>query len=176
MLSLAALGPLYGSSESNPNALGASDINAFIQELANRFEPDDEIDGVLGPVVKALLFHESLFRPDGIAGVDAGWRGVIGGLELLVSIKSIAKMITRMEEWIPANTLPQNFERMSLMGPLCRLGLFSREWVSDSLVDPRRSIAHGVHLSQRLLRPTSPNLRSGAGETSNPHSPVCGVH
>ena len=124
---------MYGSSESNPNTLSASDITPFIQELANRFEPDNEIDGVLGPVVKALLFHESLFRPDGIAGVDAGWRGVVGGLELLVSIKSVAKMVTRMEEWIPANTLPQNFERMSLMGPLCRLGLFSRDWVSYPL-------------------------------------------
>ncbi|KAH6907999.1 ubiquitin conjugation factor E4 [Coprinopsis sp. MPI-PUGE-AT-0042] len=170
LLSLAALGPLYGSSDANPNALGASDINAFIQELANRFEPDNEIDAVLGPVVKALLFHESLFRPDGIAGVDAGWRGVIGGLELLVSIKSIAKMITRMEEWIPANTLPQNFERMSLMGPLCRLGLFSREWPAITMTyfsDPEKRGRGDIESSFASLRSTLKSLQSSLFQIFN---------
>ncbi|KAH6911405.1 ubiquitin conjugation factor E4, partial [Coprinopsis sp. MPI-PUGE-AT-0042] len=155
LLSLAALGPLYGSSDANPNALGA---------------PDNEIDAVLGPVVKALLFHESLFRPDGIAGVDAGWRGVIGGLELLVSIKSIAKMITRMEEWIPANTLPQNFERMSLMGPLCRLGLFSREWPAITMTyfsDPEKRGRGDIESSFASLRSTLKSLQSSLFQIFN---------
>lgn len=87
---------------------------------------------MLGVVVRRLLWHESLFRADGITGVDAGWRRVIGGLEALVSVKPIAAMITRLEEWIPTGATAVNFEQLSLMGPLCRLGLFGREWVSVS--------------------------------------------
>lgn len=107
-----------------------SEIEQFLFDLARRFEPDNEIDSILGPVVKGLLSHESLFRADGIAGADAGWRGVIGGLEALVSVKSIAAMITRLDDWIPTDATAATFESVSLMGPLCRLGLFGREWVS----------------------------------------------
>lgn len=53
----------------------------------------------------------------------------MSGLEALVSIKAIAAMITRMEEWNPANATAPTFEQLSLLGPLCRLGVFSREWV-----------------------------------------------
>ena len=106
-----------------------TEIEQFLFDLARRFEPDNDIDAILGPVVKGLLSHESLFRPDGLSGADAGWRGVIGGLEALVSVKSIAAMITRLDEWIPADATATTFENVSLMGPLCRLGLFGREWV-----------------------------------------------
>jgi hypothetical protein len=87
------------------------------------------MDDILGPVVRGLLFHESLFRPEGLGGGDASWRGVISGLEVLVSIKSIAAMITRMEDWNPPNATATTFEKISLMGPLCRLGVFFPEWV-----------------------------------------------
>jgi hypothetical protein len=87
------------------------------------------MDDILAPVVRLLLFHESLFRPEGLGGGDASWRGVISGLEVLVSVKSIATMITRMEEWNPQNVTAASFERVSLLGPLCRLGVFSQEWV-----------------------------------------------
>jgi ubiquitin conjugation factor E4 B len=112
------------------NILGPSDIEAFLQDLARRFEPDNEIDDILGPVVRQLLFHESLWRPEGLGGGDAGWRGVVSGLEALVAIKSIAVMITRMPEWMPANATAASFEKVTLLGPLCRLGVFGREWVS----------------------------------------------
>jgi len=114
--------------------LTPSDIEQFIQDLARRFEPDNEIDNILGSVVKGLLFHESLFRPEGLGGGDAGWRGVISGLEVLVSTKSIAIMITRMEEWNPPNATAFDFERTSLLGPLCRLGVFYQEWVSFHVI------------------------------------------
>lgn len=130
LLSLSALSaPLLGSSSSSPNTLTPSDIDVFLQDLTRRFEPDNEIDDVLGPVVRQLLFHESLFRPEGLGGGDAGWRGVVSGLEALVSIKGIAVMITRMEDWNPPNATAASFERVSLLGPLCRLGIFGREWV-----------------------------------------------
>lgn len=118
------------SSTANTNTLGPSDIESFLQDLGRRFEPDNELDGILGPVVRLLLFHISLFRPEGLGGGDSIWRGVIGGLEALVSIKSIAVMITRLPEWLPANATASTFERVTLMGPLCRLGVFGREWVS----------------------------------------------
>lgn len=132
LLSLSALStPLFGSSSSSSHTLTPSDIDLFLQDLARRFEPDNEIDDVLGPVVHQLLFHESLFRPEGLAGGDAGWRGVVSGLEALVSIKAIAVMITRMENWNPLNATAATFERISLLGPLCRLGIFGREWVGS---------------------------------------------
>ena len=127
LLSLSSLSaPLL----SNTSALlSPSDIDLFVQDLARRFEPDNEMDDILAPVVRLLLFHESLFRPEGLGGGDASWRGVISGLEVLVSVKSIATMITRMEEWNPQNVTAASFEKVSLLGPLCRLGVFSQEWV-----------------------------------------------
>lgn len=130
LLALSTLSTPLSSTTASPNSLNASDIESFLQDLARRFEPDGEIDEVLGPVVRQLLFHLSLWRPEGLGGGDASWRGVVSGLEALVSIKSIAIMITRMPEWIPANATAANFEKVTLMGPLCRLGVFAREWVS----------------------------------------------
>jgi ubiquitin conjugation factor E4 B len=112
------------------NILGPSDMEAFLQDLARRFEPDNEIDDILGPVVRQLMFHESLWRPEGLGGGDASWRGVVSGLETLVAVKSIAVMITRMPEWMPANATAASFEKVTLLGPICRLGVFGREWVS----------------------------------------------
>jgi ubiquitin conjugation factor E4 B len=130
LLSLSALSlPLLSVPSSSPTILTPSDIEPFLQDLAKRFEPDNEIDQVLGPVVRGLLFHPSLWRPEGIAGGDAGWRGVVSGLEALVSIKAIAVMITRMEEWNTPSATAATFEKVTLMGPLCRLGVFSGEWV-----------------------------------------------
>lgn len=126
--SLAA--PLLSVSSSSQSVLYPSDVQPFLQDLARRFDPDNEIDGVLGPVVRALCFHQSLFRPEGLAGGDSAWRGVISGLEALVSIKSIANMITRLEEFNPPNAQAHNFEIQSLFGPILRLGVFDREWVS----------------------------------------------
>ena len=101
-----------------------------MQDLARRFKPGNEIYNILGPIVRGLLFHESLFRPEGLGGGDATWQAVIYGLEALVSIKSIATMITRMEEWIPVDATAFDFETRSLLGPLSRLSVFPQEWVS----------------------------------------------
>lgn len=68
-------------------------------------------------------------RHEGIGGGDSSWRSVVHGVEALVSIKSIAVMFTRLPEWNPGDATAAMFERVSLMGPLCRLGVFSKEWV-----------------------------------------------
>ncbi len=123
-MSLSALSGPYLSTSST-NLLDASEIETFLQDLVRRFEPDNEIDGVLGPVVVKLCSHESLNA--GFASGD-GWRGVVSGLEALVSVKAIANMITRLPEWNPETTAPE-FETRCLLGRLLRLGVFHREWV-----------------------------------------------
>ncbi|EAU86067.1 ubiquitin conjugation factor E4 [Coprinopsis cinerea okayama7 len=171
LLSLSALSaPLMGSSTPDPNTLGPSDIDQFLRDLATRFEPDNEIDSVLAPVIRGLLFHESLFRLEGLGGGDAGWRGVVGGLELLVSIKPIAIMITRMEEWIPENATAFNFETLSLMGPLCRLGIFSREWPAIATTyfsDPDKRSRADIESSFASLRGTLKSLQSSLFQIFN---------
>jgi ubiquitin conjugation factor E4 B len=132
LLSLSALSaPLLSTSLSNSNecVLTDSDIETFLQDLARRFDPTGELDGILGPVITIFLSHESLFRPEGLGGADTTWRSVLSGLEVLASIKPIAIMMTRMENWIPEGVSPENFEKFSLLGPLCRLGVFPNEWV-----------------------------------------------
>lgn len=131
LLSLSSLStPLLAGPSASSTTLGPSDIEQFLQDLVRRFEPEGELDDILGPVLSLLCLHPSLFHPEGLAGGDASWRGVVGALEALVSIKSIASVLTRHEAWNPANASAATFERISLLGPLLRLGVFEREWVS----------------------------------------------
>ncbi|KAG6816241.1 hypothetical protein H0H87_007478 [Tephrocybe sp. NHM501043] len=170
LLALSASDPLSSTRNGSPNALTPSDIDQFLQDLARRFEPDNELDGVLGPVVKALLFHESLFRPEGLGGGDTSWRGVVGGLEALVSIKAIAAMITRMEEWNPSNVTAPNFERVAILGPLLRLGVFSREWPAlgqSYFSDPDKRSREDVESSFASLRATLKSLQSSLYQVFN---------
>jgi ubiquitin conjugation factor E4 B len=90
----------------------------------------------LSSLVRTLVAHTLIIPSEGIGGSggDSAWRGVIGGMEALVGVKPIAEMITRMPQWLGegfgVEVTAANFERLSLMGPLLRLGTFSREWVS----------------------------------------------
>ncbi|GJE98441.1 Ubiquitin conjugation factor E4 [Phanerochaete sordida] len=129
--SLAA--PLLSVQSSSSAVLYPSDVQPFLQDLARRFDNEDqELDAVLGPVLRGLCFHEALFRPEGLAGGDASWRGVISGLEALISVKPIANMLTRLEDFNPPNAQAHNIELVSLFGPILRLGVFDREWPSIS--------------------------------------------
>ena len=130
LISVSSLATPLLSNSTSSSILAPSDVEQFLQDLARRFEPDNEIDEILGPVVRGLCFHESLKRPEGLAGGDTSWRGIISGLEVLVSVKSIANMIPRLEEWNPMDASAHDFENRSLLGSLLRLGVFEREWVS----------------------------------------------
>jgi ubiquitin conjugation factor E4 B len=141
-----------------PDTLDPTDVESLLQDLARRFEPDNEIDGILGPVVVELLFHPCLFRSEGIGGSDTTWRGVLGGLEALVSIKSIAIMLTRMEQWNPPSATAADFERISLLGPLCRQGFFWRDWVKTPL------IFYGILVLMTWLAHNTPDLFFGTSE------------
>ncbi|KZT09134.1 uncharacterized protein LAESUDRAFT_801836 [Laetiporus sulphureus 93-53] len=171
LLSLSSLSaPLLGSTSSSPNTLTPSEVEPFLQDLAKRFEPENEVDGVLGPVITQLCFHESLFRPEGLAGGDGSWRGVIGGLEVLVSIKSIACMITRHQLWNPEGATPPTFEHVSLLGPLLKLGVFEREWptiANTYYSKPKDRSASDVESSTASLRGTLKSLQSSLFQIFN---------
>ncbi|KAI9573523.1 ubiquitin elongating factor core-domain-containing protein [Boletus coccyginus] len=170
LLSLSALStPL--TIVSSPNyVLSPTEVEPFLQDLARRFEPDNEIDGVLGPVVRQLLFHPSLFRPEGLAGGDSSWRGVVGGMEALVSIKSIAIMLTRLDEWNPPHATASTFETVTLMGPLSRLGVFSREWpaiAQSYFSEPTKRSRNDVESSTTSLRGTVKSLQTSLFQIFN---------
>lgn len=130
LISLSTLSTgVYGGSTPTPNSLTDVELPQFLQDIVYRFDPEDGLADVLRPVVFKLLFHPSLFREEGLAASDPQWRGILTGLEALVAHKQIAIMITKMDEWNPAHAVAPTFERMSLMGPLLRLNVFSREWV-----------------------------------------------
>ncbi|KAH7885208.1 ubiquitin elongating factor core-domain-containing protein [Phlebopus sp. FC_14] len=163
LLSLSALSVPLSDSSSSAGILSPTEVEPFLQDLARRFEPDDEIDGILGPVVRQLLFHESLLRPEGLGGGDSSWRAVVGGVEALVSIKSVASMFTRLDEWNPPHTTASTFEKITLMGPLCRLGVFSREWPSIAQTyfsEPEKRSRNDIESSYASLRGTMKSLQS----------------
>ncbi|KAF8442825.1 ubiquitin elongating factor core-domain-containing protein [Boletus edulis BED1] len=163
LLSLSALSTPLTTASSPNYVLSPTEVEPFLQDLARRFEPDNEIDGVLGPVLRQLLFHSSLFRPEGLAGGDSSWRGVVGGMEALVSVKSIAVMFTRLDEWNPPHATASTFETVTLMGPLCRLGVFSREWpniAQSYFSEPNQRPRNDVESSTVSLRGTVKSLQS----------------
>lgn len=129
LVSLSSLSTPLLSGSTTFSVLSPTEVEPFLQDLAHRFGQDDELEGVLGEVVLKLCHHPSLFRPEGLAGSDSTWRGVLSGLEALVGIKPIALMITRSPNWNPSDAAANNFEFLSLFGPILRLGIFSREWV-----------------------------------------------
>jgi ubiquitin conjugation factor E4 B len=123
---------MYGGSTPSPDSLLDFEIPQLLQDVVHRFDSEDGLAEVLGPVVLKLLTHPSLLREEGLAASDPQWRGVLTGLEALVAHKQIAIMITKMDEWNPADATAVTFETRSLMGPLLRLNVFSREWVSGT--------------------------------------------
>ncbi|KAF8195457.1 ubiquitin elongating factor core-domain-containing protein [Pholiota molesta] len=171
LLSLSALSaPLLSSSSNSQNTLAPSDVEQFLQDFARRFEPDNELDDILAPVVRGLLFHESLFRPEGLGGSDSSWRGVVSGLEVLVSIKSIASMITRMEDWNPVEATAANFETKSLLGPLSRLGVFFPEWPKVALTyfsEPDKRSRDDIESTYASLRGTLKILQTSLFQVFN---------
>ncbi|KAA1469869.1 hypothetical protein DENSPDRAFT_835542 [Dentipellis sp. KUC8613] len=170
LLSLSSFSAPLLSGPTSPTSLTASEIEPFLQDILRRFEPDDELEGVLGPVVSSLLSHESLFRREGIATVDSVWRGVVGGFEALVAHKAIAQMIVRMEQWNPPSATAPEFETKSLLGPLLRLNVFPRDWpyLAEAYfahVEGRPAV--DVESSRNSLRGTLKSLQSSLFQILN---------
>lgn len=71
-------------------------------------------------------------------------------------------MITRLDEWNPEGATAANIERLSLMGPLCRLNIFGHEWptISESYFgDLDRKGRADVESSTASLRGTLKSLQ-----------------
>jgi ubiquitin conjugation factor E4 B len=145
--------PLISTSSTSSLTLTPSEVETLLQDLARRFEPDNEIDGVLGPVARLLFFHEALLRPEGLIDAVSEWRRVASAIEAFVSVKGIGAMVTRMEEWLPPATSGAMFETTSLMGPLCRLGILGGDWVRSSCIFYSMSISNLSH-SLQYCKPT----------------------
>ncbi|KAG2057236.1 hypothetical protein BDR06DRAFT_1037517 [Suillus hirtellus] len=112
LLSLSALStPLYASTTTSQTMLALTEVQPLLEDLAVCFT--DLVHGIGG------------------SGGDTAWHGVIGGMEALVGVKPISEMITRMLQWLGEGfrvvVTTANFERLSLMGLLLRLGKFSWE-------------------------------------------------
>ena len=133
LLSLSTLTDPLSNVSAN-SVLPADDVPQFLHDLAQRFGDEEELTNVIGPVIRGLLFHESLARPDGIGGADGSWRGIISGLEALVAVKPISSILTKLPEWNPQEATPATFEKVSLLGPLLRLSVFQREWVCRCVI------------------------------------------
>ena len=150
LLSLSSFStPLYGGTVESPYSITPSEIEVFLQDLVNRFEPEGDLELVLGPVVRDLACHDSLSKSEGLASSDSQWRGVIAGLEALVSNKHIIHMIIRMPEWDPKEATPTDMEDISLMGPLLSLNVFPRDWVC---IDSKHRLKLMIHLCSHIIK------------------------
>ncbi|KAI9443115.1 ubiquitin elongating factor core-domain-containing protein [Lactarius indigo] len=152
LLSLSALSTgMYGGSTPSPNSLADFEVPRLLQDIIQRFDPEGGLAEVLGPIVTKLLFHPCLFREEGLAASDPRWRGVLTGLEAL------------MDEWNPADATAVSFETTSLMGPLLRLNVFSREWPHITKLyfsNAETRPAMDIESSQSSLRGTLKSLQS----------------
>ncbi|EIM85743.1 uncharacterized protein STEHIDRAFT_59114 [Stereum hirsutum FP-91666 SS1] len=160
----------YASSGPAGSSLSPSEIESLLSDIVWRFDPDGELESVLGPVVIGLLHHECLFSPEGIASADSLWRGVVGGLEVLVANKSVVKMMCMMEEWCANDADAPNFERASLLGPLLRLNVFPTEWphiAKTYFTDVEGRPAQDVESARNSLRGTLKSLQSSLFQIFN---------
>ncbi|KAG2153094.1 ubiquitin elongating factor core-domain-containing protein [Suillus bovinus] len=177
LLSLSALSmPLYASTTTSQTTLAPAEVQPFLQDLAARFTDPDELLNTLSTLVRQLVARTLAIPSEGIGGSggDSAWRGVIGGMEALVGVKPIAEMITRMPQWLGegfgVEVTAANFERLSLMGPLLRLGTFSREWpgiAQTYFSDPTKRSRADVDSSNASLRGTLKSLQSSLFQIFN---------
>ncbi|KAG2051581.1 hypothetical protein BDR06DRAFT_938883 [Suillus hirtellus] len=177
LLSLSALStPLYASTTTSQTTLAPTEVQLFLQDLVARFADPDELFTTLSTLVRTLIAHTLTIPSEGIGGSggDSAWRGVIGGMEALVGVKPIAEMITRMPQWLGegfgVEVTAANFERLSLMGPLLRLGTFSREWPGIAQIyfsDPTKRSRADVDSSNASLRGTLKSLQSSLFQIFN---------
>ncbi len=175
-LSLSTLSTgIYGSSTPSPNGLADFEVPRFLQDIIQRFGPEGGLAEILGPVIAKLLFHPCLFREEGLAASDPQWRGVLTGLEALVAHKEIAAVITKMDEWNPSDATAATFETKSLMGPLLRLNVFSREWVRETQALVEVKLRPMLASSHTSLRYTSLAPRHAELWILNHHITTFGV-
>ncbi|KDQ11048.1 hypothetical protein BOTBODRAFT_35587 [Botryobasidium botryosum FD-172 SS1] len=162
--SLISLSVSDSYSTSSPDVLlPPTELESFLNDLGRRFG-DDGLEDVLSGVISELMV---LIRQDrqGLGGPGIGgqgWRAALGGLEALISVKPIAAMLTKLEEWNPPTATPSSIEHVSLIGPFARLSVFSREWpgiAQTYFSDPQKRTRADVDASNSTLRNTLHNVQ-----------------
>lgn len=106
----------------------------------------------MNPIFHMLCFHPSIQRPEGIAGGDSDWRSIVAALECLTSIKGIASIVPDLPDWCPEDAGAPDLEFRTLLGPLLRLGVFSREWVQVSIYISLSIVAYRIGSLKFLIR------------------------
>jgi ubiquitin conjugation factor E4 B len=146
LLSATSNNPIYDPLTSSTSAaqpsvpLPPSSLPQFLTDLSARFTSDP---AALPPILESILSHlfQSFFQVQPPVDLVGGeWRKWIGALEVLVSVKGIAQLVPSLAVFFLASAAPEQVEWFSLLGPLTRLSVFPREWVSltgDS-IDPGR--------------------------------------
>ncbi len=151
LLSLGGSVPLLSSNSSSPT-LESHEVEPFIQDLARRFEDDpSDLESTFRDIIQQGILPVIIKDVNGLGSTASGpasWRAGVAAIETLVSVKSIAAMasksssiymhfglirlfkVTRLPTWCPSTTAPL-IERVSLLGPVARLSVFSREWVRE---------------------------------------------
>lgn len=90
-------------------------------------------EGSLADVITPTLslFFQEWFKivptPD-LMGTE--WRKYLGAVSLLVKNKAIAALLPSLPIWVAPGVTASKIEWQSLLGPLTRLSVFSREFVS----------------------------------------------
>lgn len=128
--------PLTASKTDRPKSTGAlapADLLPFLNDLAAGFTEGSMAD-VITPTLS--LFFQEWFKitptPD-LMGSE--WRKYLGAVSLLVQVKSIAALLPTLPVWVAPNVTAPKIEWQSLLGPLTRLSVFSREFVSVSQIE-----------------------------------------
>ncbi|KAI8373503.1 ubiquitin elongating factor core-domain-containing protein [Choanephora cucurbitarum] len=89
----------------------------YLAELVSRFS-EDGLDMILGPAI-ALLSQE-ISRQN----ILSEFKPSMQSIAYLSENKSIASMLTTLEEFDPSHATAKNIEQISLMGPLFRLSAY----------------------------------------------------
>lgn len=109
-------------------ALAPGDLLPFLNDLAVGFQEGSLAD-VITPTLS--LFFQEWFKivptPD-LMGTE--WRKYLGAVSLLVKNKAIAALLPSLPIWVAPGVTASKIEWQSLLGPLTRLSVFSREFVS----------------------------------------------
>ncbi|EJD50679.1 hypothetical protein AURDEDRAFT_112253 [Auricularia subglabra TFB-10046 SS5] len=150
--------------------LPPGDIEVFIGDLGRRFEGDG-LEEVLGPVVELVAWkNPALLRKEGLGGGDAGWRQAVSALEVLVSSKPVAAMITKLPRWCPDRLQGPQFEFGCLLGPLLRLHIMPVEWpnIADTYFsEPEKRTLPDIESSNASLRGTLVALQTSLFQIFN---------
>lgn len=137
LLSATSNNPIYDpltSSSATPQTslpLPATSLPQFLTDLSSRFTEDqDSLKNILESIL-SFLFQEFFKAQPPVDLVGGEWRKWIGALEVLVQVKGIAALVPKLAVFFLASASPEQIEWFSLLGPLTRLSVFPREWVSS---------------------------------------------